>query len=106
MKRDPILEHLAVKDANGQRQFSPEGVKEAHASYYRDLFKNKEFPWHPYHGEVEMKMELYSNDRNYEDARYNQEPSIEEIAEIIKSKNNGKSAPDIKNEMLKRPANL
>ena len=86
MKRDPILEHLAVKDANGQRQFTPEGTKEAHVCYYQALYKNRDYQWHPYHDEVEMKMELYSNDRNHEDTRYNQEPSIEEIAEIIKCK--------------------
>ena len=30
-------------------------------------------------------------------------PNIEEIVEIVKNKKNGKSTPDFKNEMLKRP---
>ena len=42
-------------------------------------------------------------DYNYEDTLYNQIPTIEEVTEIILRKKNGKSAPDIKNEMLKRP---
>ena len=48
-------------------------------------------------------MILYANDRNHENLRINQQPTIEEITEIIKSKKNGKSTPDIKNEMLTKP---
>ena len=33
-------------------------------------------------------------------AGYNDEPTVEELAKVIKEKKNGKSTPDIKNEML------
>ena len=35
--------------------------------------------------------------------RHNRTPEIDDIAEIILNKKNGKSTPDLKNEMLKRP---
>ena len=103
MSRDPALDSMVVKDANGHRQFSPESIKEATASYYQNLYKQKEFPYHPYHKEVEAKMLLYVNDRTHEHDRYNSQPNIEEIVDIIGNKKNGKSTPDFKNEMLKKP---
>ena len=45
----------------------------------------------------------YTNDVTHENTRYNMAPNIEEIVEIVKNKKNGKSTPDFKNEMLKRP---
>ena len=103
MSRNPAFESMVIKDANGQRQYEPEAIKEAYADYYESLYKWKEFPYHPYHKEVEQKMIQYTNDRTHENMRYNDQPTIEEIVKIINNKKNGKSAPDFKNEMLKKP---
>ena len=96
LTKNPTFETMVIKDENGHRQYTPHGIKEATARYYEDLYKWKEFPYHPYHQEVDSKMALYSNDRSHENTRYNRAPSIEEIAEIINSKMNGKSTPDVK----------
>ena len=103
MSRNPAFESMVIKDAHGQRQYEPEAIKETHADYYEGLYKWKEFPYHPYHKEVEQKMIQYTKDRTHENMRYNDQPTIEEIVKIIKNKKNGKSAPDFKNEMLKKP---
>ena len=42
------------------------------------------------------------NDRDHEDTIYNRIPTKQELADIILNKKNGKSAPDIRNEMLKK----
>ena len=94
MTRDPTLESMAVKDKHGQRQFSPEGIKEATADYYQDLYKDKKYPFHPYHSEVEEKIKKYTEDDQHEDTRYNQPPTVEEITKIINLKKNGKSTPE------------
>ena len=98
--RNPTAESMIVKNLRGERQFNPEYIKEATASYYEALYKMKKFPPRPYHEEISQKMILYSNDRNHENTIYNRQPTIEEITEIIMSKKNGKSAPDFKNKML------
>ena len=103
MSRNSAFESMVIKDANGQRQYEPEAIKEAPADYYEGLYKWKDFPYHPYHKEVEQKMIQYTNDRTHENARYNDQLTIEEIVKIINNKKNGKSAPDFKNEMLKKP---
>ena len=38
---------------------------------------------------------------SYDDLIYNRVPTRQEIVDIIKKKKNGKSTPDVKNEMLK-----
>ena len=106
LTRNPALELMVIKDANGHRQYTPDAIKETTANYYENLYKWKEFPPHPYHQQIEEKMTIYTNDRDHEIARYNREPSIEEITEIINCKKNGKSTPDIKNEMLKKPGEV
>ena len=104
--RNPALETLSIKDNNGQRQYLPEDVKETIAKYYENLYKKKHFPYHPYHEEVKKDIVSYTNNLQYENMKYNDTPDIEEITEIILLKKNGKSAPDLKNEMLKRPGEI
>ena len=94
MSRNPAHTEMIIKDANGQRQYAPEAIKEAHAEYYESLYKWKEFPYHPYHQEIQQKMIQYTNDRAHENTYYNAQPNIVEIAKIIHDKKNGKSAPD------------
>ena len=101
--RNPALETLTIKDDKGQRQYLPEDIKETTAKYYESLFKKKQFPHHPYHLSVQEDILSYSNNFEYENMRHNRTPEIDDIAEIILNKKNGKSTPDLKNEMLKRP---
>ena len=96
-----MTESLVVKDANGIRQFHPEGIKEAPAQYYESLYKKKFFQYHPYHDKIKEKMEMYKADKSYDDATYNMTPTRQEIVYIIDEKKNNKSAPDICNEMIK-----
>ena len=103
VSRDPLTESLVVKDANGIRQFHPEAIKEASAQYYESLYKKKFFQYHPYHDKIKEKMEMYKADKSYDDATYNLTPTRQEIVDIINEKKNNKSAPDIRNEMIKRP---
>ena len=100
--RNPTLESLAIKDNLGQRVYDPSKVKETMADYFEKLYKTKTFPFHPYHKTVNDNMQEYETNRDYENTRYNREPTIEELTKIIEEKKNGKSTPDIKNEMIKR----
>ena len=102
LTRDPILELLTVKDENGARQYTPDDIIETTARYYENLYAKKDFPYHPYHDDVKNNNSQNMSDMQYDNEYYNQEPSLEEIINIIKDKKNGKSAPDFKNEMLKR----
>ena len=99
--RDPTLEMLTIKNSEGMRQYTPEGIMESTAKYYENLYSKKIFPSHPYHIEVIHNNNNNVTDNRYDTQWYNQEPSMDEIAKIIQEKKNGKSAPDIKNEMLK-----
>ena len=101
--RDPTLDMLTVKNNDGVRQYTPEGIKETTATYYENLYSKKSFPFHPYHEEVINNNNHNVNDKQYDTEWYNDEPSFDEIIKIIKDKKNGKSTPDLKNEMLKRP---
>ena len=103
LTRDPTLDLLTVKDEHGNRQYTPEGIKETTAKYYENLYRKKDFPFHPYHTEVMDNNSRNTLDMQYDNERYNQEPALDEIIKIVKDKKNGKSAPDLKNEMLKRP---
>ena len=103
LTRDPTLDLLTVKDKQGIRQYTPEGIKETTAKYYEDLYSKKDFPYHPYHTEVNDNNNHNMTDKQYDNEWYNQEPSFEEVTNIVKNKKNGKSAPDLKNEMLKKP---
>ena len=104
--RNPALETLSIKDNNGQRQYLPEDIKKTTADYYENLYKEKLFPYHPYHNDVQRDIMSYSNNYEYENMNYNETPGIEEITDIILKKKNGKSAPDLKNEMLKKPGEI
>ena len=70
--------------------------------YYENLYSEKSFPFHPYHDEVVNNNSNNVTDTRYDTEWYNDEPTIDEIIKIIKEKKNGKSAPDLKNEMIKR----
>ena len=45
----------------------------------------------------------YKNDREHENMNYNRIPTEKEVYDVIQSKKNGKSTPDVRNEMLKNP---
>ena len=101
--RNPMMECMIVKDNEGKRQFEPNLIKENVASYYENLYSMKEYTFHPYHTEIEEKINTYTRDLTHENSYYNSVPSMEEIIRIIENKKNGKSTTDIKNEMLKKP---
>ena len=101
--RNPTMENIVVKDKEGKRHFEPNSIKENIASYYEELYKKKEYVFHPYHTEIEERTDTYLNDHKYENEYYNAVPTTDEINRIIENKKNGKSTTDIKNEMLKRP---
>ena len=73
------------------------------AAYFRNLYKQKDFPPHPYHEKVNQNISENITNRNYEEKNYNRVPTYEELAKIVKEKKNGKSTPALKNEMLKKP---
>ena len=101
--RNPALETLSIKNDRGERQYLPEDIKATTANYYENLYKKKYFPHHPYHHNVKEDIITYTNNFDYEDLRHNRIPGIDEITDIVLNKKNGKSTPDLKNEILKRP---
>ena len=101
--RNNTLDSLTVKDKEGNRKYDPEEIKECMAGYYEDLYKFKPKRPHPYHDEVCQKIQENIQNYKYDDLPYNLPPTREEIRQILDEKKNGKSTPDIKNEMLKRP---
>ena len=96
-------ETSTIKNEKGERQYQPELIKDTTANYYENLYKNKSFEYHPFHTLIEDSMKSFSEDREYDNLEFNNVPTKNEIKEIIQKKQNGKSCPDIKNEMLKRP---
>ena len=104
--RNPINEATIIKDLQGKRMFEPEMIKQHTAIHYENLYKNRPFEYHPYHTEVQHKIEQYSLDRNFENDYYNSNPSHQEIEDIVLKKKNGKSTTDFKNEMLKFPGEI
>ena len=106
LTRNPTLEALVIKNDAGKRLYNPDETIDQHTHYFKGLFKAKEFPYHPYHTYIQEKMIEYTADRNHEDTVYNLTPTRQEITDIIKKKGNGKSTPDIKNEMLKHPGDI
>ena len=90
-----------MKDKHGVRVYDPDSIKEHTALYFKDLYKAKPKNHHPHHSYVLAKMEEYRINRDYENLIFNKTPTKQEIADIIRKKKNGKSTPDIKNEMLK-----
>ena len=94
---------LTVKDEHGNRKYEPSQIKECMATYYENLYKNKPRRSHPYHHEVTKKIQENLINTEFDHLDYNMPPSKEEIREIINEKKNGKSTPDVRNEMLKRP---
>ena len=103
LTQNPLLNSLTVKNKDGIRQYDPTAVKETMADYFENLYKAKQFPYHPHHQTVTRNIVENSSNYDFEETRYNQEPTIEELATIVREKKNGKSTPDVKNEMIKRP---
>ena len=101
MTRNNPIETITVKDEYGKRK--PGEIKECMASYYENLYKYKPKRSHPYHDEVRQKIQNNIKNKEYDHLEYNMPPTKEEIRKIISEKKNGKSTPDIRNEMLKRP---
>ena len=101
--RNPAAECIIIKDKNGKRHFEPNSIKENIATYYEDLYKHKEYLYHPYHDEIQIKTNSYLTNVEYENDYYNSMPSHQEINSIIEQKKNGKTTTDVKNEILKRP---
>ena len=101
--RDTTADSMVLKDSTGTRQFDPEAIKECTAFYYETLYKRKPIKAHTYHDQLTENIQKYMSNREYEELRINQTPSIHEVTQIIMNKKNGKSMTDIKNEMLKRP---
>ena len=103
VSRNPASDCIIIKDKNGGRHFEPNSIKENIANYYEELYKYKEYQYHPYHDEVKTKTDAYLTNQQYESEYYNAKPSYQELKRIIEEKKNGKSTTDIRNEMLKRP---
>ena len=101
--RNPTMECIIVKDNEGNRHYDPSSIKENIACYYEGLYSKKEYAYHPYHTEIEKRIDTYTKDFDHEDIYYNRLPSFDEITRIIEQKKNGKSTTNIKNEMLKKP---
>ena len=101
--QNPSHDSTVIKNDDGIRQFAPENIKETMALYYENLFKNGPIDYHSYHDTIQEKILFYSQDRDFDELSYNDTPTKLEVKEIIMQKKNGKSCPDYKNEMLKRP---
>ena len=102
MRKDHVLEWLRTKDDTGKRLYDVDSNKENMASYYENLYKRQKVAHHIHHEEVGRNMEVYEEDRNFEDEVYNVAPSREEIAQAVEEKKGGKSTTDFKNEMIKK----
>ena len=90
MTKNEALESLIVKDADGNRLFDPEQIKDRAANYYEDLYRSKPRRPHPYHAEVEQKIKDNESDLSYDHENYNLIPTKEELRETIMEKRNGK----------------
>ena len=53
MTKNATLDSLIVKDADGNRLYNPEQIKNRTADYYEELYRHKTRRPHPYHMEVE-----------------------------------------------------
>ena len=103
LTHNPTFDFLALKNETGNRVYCPSEIKKVTEDYFKNLYKCKTFPFHPYHQIVTNNIQIYEANRDFENMRYNREPTIEELTRVIEEKKNGKSTPDIKNEMIKRP---
>ena len=103
MTKNNTQDSLTVKDKNGNRKYDPEQIKECYATYYENLYSFKPKRPHPYHQEVTQNITNNLQNNEFDHLEYNILPSKTEVKEIINEKKNGKSTPDVRNEMLKRP---
>ena len=100
--RDTTAELYITKDEDGKRVYGAEKNMENIAKYYEKLYSKQNKPYHPFHDILTEDIKQMYNDRNYENAAYNQMPNLETIKEIIDNKKNGKSTTDLRNEFLKK----
>ena len=59
-------------------------------SYYENLYRRQNVAYHIHHEEVSRNMEMFEEDRNFEDEVYNVAPSRKEIAQAVEEKKGGK----------------
>ena len=86
-KKDILNNWTALKDENGQRVLDPESQKIVAATYFQTLYSpDPSLPSHEHHATVEIKLEIYENDFDYDDLEYNEVPSIKEVENVIKNK--------------------
>ena len=102
MTQNKTLEFINTKNSDGERLYGAKANIENAATYFENLFKKKEIPFHEYHDTVKKKMYQFSNELSHDDEDQNAPPTKRDIETIIKNKKNGKSTTDFKNEMLKR----
>lgn len=100
--KDPALESTVLKNENGVRVYSPDQIKYVTENYYRNLYKRKYIEVRPFHTDLQLRIEEYKYNREFENNLCNSPPTETEIAEIILGKKNGKSTTDFKNELIKR----
>ena len=91
-----------IKDPSGKRLFDPCQIKNNMANFYQNLYKRPISIHHPYHDKIIETNNQNITNMSFEDSKYNMEPSLDEIKEVVRKKKNGKSTTDIKNEVLKR----
>ena len=101
-RRNTCDEWNVCKDQNGMRLFDPCQIKNNVAQYYQNLYTKPKCEYHPYHDTIVQANNSNMMDTNFENNEYNQEPSWDEIKEVLKKKKNGKCTSDLKNEILKR----
>ena len=102
LNRDNVNECLTVKNEAGERQYHPEAIKNEMATHYEKLYAKTKTRSHPHHEVVKSEIEMFKQDRNYENEWYNQVPTEQEVIEVIRGKKNGKATTDLKNEIMKR----
>ena len=72
MNRDETPNWMVTKGPDGERILDPERNKENVASYYEDLYKNKNEPCHPYHFEVIDHIKRLSDQDENEEEELNE----------------------------------
>ena len=102
MNRNNVNECLTVKNEAGARQYHPEAIKNEMATHYEKLYAKTKTRSHPHHEVVTNEIEMFKQDRNYENEWYNQVPTEQEVIEVIRSKKNGKATTELKNEIMKK----
>ena len=101
IKRNETNECLTVKDKNGNRQFDPTKIMDTTATFYENLYGEKDNRPHEHHDIVKHEMKEFENDPSFDHEWYNKLPTENEILTILENKKNNKASTDIRNEMMK-----